>query len=174
MTVQANAAPLGLAWQNTACGSCTRRRTTLPEPKECPKLFCRKSWAETKELCPADHGSATCAVTITARKGLWLVACLPLSPPSRGPGLSVHRSPCSGHRRVTAGLAGHYREVLAAASFRTDNYGAAGDDGEQRSGISAGRQRSCTSAGPISRGTPVRCSSLASWPPTEELPSSSA
>jgi hypothetical protein len=81
MTVQANAAPQGLAWQNTACGSCTRRRTTLPEPKERSKLFCRKSCAEAKELCPADHGLATCTATITARKGRWLaISRLPRRP----------------------------------------------------------------------------------------------
>jgi hypothetical protein len=81
MTVQANAAPLGLAWQNTACGSCTRRRTTLPEPKERSKLFCRKSCAEAKELCPADHSLATCTVTTTARKGRWLaISRLPRRP----------------------------------------------------------------------------------------------
>jgi hypothetical protein len=86
MTVQANAAPLGLAWQNTACGSCTRRRTTLPEPKERSKLFCRKSCAEAKELCPADHSLATCTVTTTARKGRWLaISRLPVAPHVRAP-----------------------------------------------------------------------------------------
>src|SRR5215831_14279854 len=58
--------------------------------------------------------------------------------------LAVPRPGVSGQRLATGASRpawpGHYREVLDAVNFRTDSYGRTGDDGEQRSGASAGRR----------------------------------